>query len=447
VPSRSGADPAPPGAAHAALALALALGASAWVAALATPPRAGAQEAGQGGRAPGWLAPFVRGLAPHGTFTVLEPLGLVWSPDPAVVGAAFVPYVTHGRWEPSAVGWQFVSDFGWGDLVFHYGRWVADPGLGWVWAPDETWGASWVDWRSDGGVIAWSPRLPDALLGTEAEGRRPWFTAPAAALARSLRALPVVLAEPAWLVSALPCGAWSGPRRAGDSTPEWPMGPDPARVGVAPSRYRGGAARGRLPDSMGAEPAPAGAGTVEVRRAADGPGEVEVRVPESARAALVLRAGAAADLRGAAASESVGGARTSGDVRGGPDVEALLVAPVPPGVVRPLATAVLGASPWVGRGPAPSLAPVSPVLPVAPPAGWAPSAPPAPAASAMASGPTAPSPPPVPSEAPRAGFAAAPRPAGFAPRPSLPAHRAPDLRAPALDGLRAPALRPLGGPR
>jgi hypothetical protein len=52
-------------------------------------------------------------------------------------------------------GWTWVSDESWGDIPYHYGRWVSDPREGWLWVPGYVWGPSWVVWRSGGGNIGW----------------------------------------------------------------------------------------------------------------------------------------------------------------------------------------------------------------------------------------------------------------------------------------------------
>jgi hypothetical protein len=246
---------------------------------------------GDAGRAPRWLARFIQALAPHGTFTVVDPVGLVWAPAPEAVGSAFVPYVTHGLWEPSPNGWQFVSEFVWGDLVFHYGRWFDDPEAGWVWAPDDAWGASWVDWRNDGTVVAWSPRLPEALRGTAVEARRRWFTAPASAPSDAPPpALPVGSAGATRHPFAVPCPAWPivGGQPLGARAEEVQR-PDPPTAGVAPGRRQGAPTRGRL----------LARGTVDVRVPPSAPatdvraaerGAVDVRAPEPTAAPLVLRA-------------------------------------------------------------------------------------------------------------------------------------------------------------
>lgn len=118
-------------------------------------------------------------LAPYGAWRDDPRLGLVWSPSEAV-GAAFVPYATHGRWtyrEVAAQGgdaaeWTWVSDLPWGWVTFHYGRWAYAGDQGWAWIPGRKYGASWVDWRvpdprraRDAGanVVGWGPRPPAFL--------------------------------------------------------------------------------------------------------------------------------------------------------------------------------------------------------------------------------------------------------------------------------------------
>ena len=49
----------------------------------------------------------------------------------------------------------------WGDVAFHYGRWVDDPEDGWLWIPGYTWSPGWVVWRSNGQYVGWMPAPPD----------------------------------------------------------------------------------------------------------------------------------------------------------------------------------------------------------------------------------------------------------------------------------------------
>jgi hypothetical protein len=57
-------------------------------------------------------------------------------------------------------GWLWVSDYEWGHIPFHYGRWVHDPFDGWIWIPGYVWAPSWVIWRSGGGYVGWFPMPP-----------------------------------------------------------------------------------------------------------------------------------------------------------------------------------------------------------------------------------------------------------------------------------------------
>jgi hypothetical protein len=54
-----------------------------------------------------------------------------------------------------------VSDYDWGYIPFHYGRWVWIAGRGWAWIPGRTYAPAWVVWRvGDGGYIGWAPMPP-----------------------------------------------------------------------------------------------------------------------------------------------------------------------------------------------------------------------------------------------------------------------------------------------
>src|SRR5262249_17951723 len=50
----------------------------------------------------------------------------------------------------------------WGWATYHYGRWVFDPALGWVWIPGYDWAPAWVTWRFGGGDVGWAPPPPHA---------------------------------------------------------------------------------------------------------------------------------------------------------------------------------------------------------------------------------------------------------------------------------------------
>ena len=107
---------------------------------------------------------FYEWLAPYGQW-MNSSLGLVWKPDPNIVGANFVPYLTGGHWVNSDQGWVFDSQYPFAWAVYHYGRWYQDPNAGWVWVPDTTWGPAWVDWREGSGFVGWMPMPPLAIAG------------------------------------------------------------------------------------------------------------------------------------------------------------------------------------------------------------------------------------------------------------------------------------------
>lgn len=86
--------------------------------------------------------------------------GDVWVPT---VAGEFVPYGTQGQWLQTDAGWYWQSEFPWGWVAFHYGRWVR-LATTWAWVPDGTFGPAWVDWRSSSdGYIAWAPLPPNGV--------------------------------------------------------------------------------------------------------------------------------------------------------------------------------------------------------------------------------------------------------------------------------------------
>lgn len=89
--------------------------------------------------------------------------GRVWQPFAAIVGRDFVPYQTGGEWVYTNLGWSFESDWEWGWVPFHYGRWCADAAHGWVWVPGDEWAPAWVDWRMGGDYVGWAPQPPPGV--------------------------------------------------------------------------------------------------------------------------------------------------------------------------------------------------------------------------------------------------------------------------------------------
>jgi hypothetical protein len=98
-------------------------------------------------------------LAPFGTWVDVGGV-MYWHPDAAIsANPDWRPYYDMGQWVQTDNGLYWQSDYTWGDIPFHYGRWVLDPIHGWLWAPDYTWGPAWVFWRHAEGdaAIGWAP--------------------------------------------------------------------------------------------------------------------------------------------------------------------------------------------------------------------------------------------------------------------------------------------------
>src|ERR1700733_12573363 len=100
----------------------------------------------------------------YGQWEDNDDYGKVWRPDATAVGSAFTPYETAGSWVETDAGWGYSSEWDWGWLPFHYGRWGWF-GNGWGWQPGHQWGAAWVDWRHGGGYVGWRPQSPIARVG------------------------------------------------------------------------------------------------------------------------------------------------------------------------------------------------------------------------------------------------------------------------------------------
>jgi hypothetical protein len=133
-------------------------------------------------RDPRALTDFYTELAPYGQWVEHAEWGTVWVPDPATVGADFWPYRTAGHWAlDDADEWLWMSDYAWGAVPFHYGRWVFTPDLGWAWIPGRAYAGAWVDWElGEPGwdYVGWAP-MPPAYAWFGGRAVSVWTTAPA----------------------------------------------------------------------------------------------------------------------------------------------------------------------------------------------------------------------------------------------------------------------------
>jgi hypothetical protein len=71
--------------------------------------------------------------------------------------------VSGGHWELTADDeWLWVSDYPFGWVTFHYGRWAwLSGGVGWGWVPGYVYSPAWVDFRiGSSGYIGWGPAPP-----------------------------------------------------------------------------------------------------------------------------------------------------------------------------------------------------------------------------------------------------------------------------------------------
>ncbi len=136
--------------------------------AAAPPPTAGpapimpASPAPSGPAADASFSSFHDQLAPYGTWLEIPGYGWSWRPAEAAMDPSWRPYSDRGHWVYSDDGWFWQSDYAWGVIPFHYGRWFSDARYGWLWAPDYTWGPAWVCWRHAEGYCGWAPLPPGA---------------------------------------------------------------------------------------------------------------------------------------------------------------------------------------------------------------------------------------------------------------------------------------------
>ena len=101
-------------------------------------------------------------LNPYGTWLTVPDYGNCWRPTAAVVDTSWRPYHHRGRWLYSDLGWYWQSDYSWGHIPFHYGRWANHRSHGWIWVPGNTWAPAWVSWRRSSTYCGWAPLPPAA---------------------------------------------------------------------------------------------------------------------------------------------------------------------------------------------------------------------------------------------------------------------------------------------
>jgi len=105
---------------------------------------------------------FQSQLMPYGNWYDVPPYGPVWRPNDAVAMPGWRPYFNQGYWQYTDAGWFWHSEAPYGDIVFHYGRWLRDFRYGWVWVPGYDWAPAWVAWRNAEGFAGWAPLPPAA---------------------------------------------------------------------------------------------------------------------------------------------------------------------------------------------------------------------------------------------------------------------------------------------
>jgi hypothetical protein len=101
-------------------------------------------------------------LAPYGSWVDDPWYGRIWVPSHSVVGSGFVPYSSAGHWQLTTDdAWLWASDYPFGRITFHYGRWVYASGGSWGWVPGYVYAPAWVDFRvGAAGYIGWAPLGP-----------------------------------------------------------------------------------------------------------------------------------------------------------------------------------------------------------------------------------------------------------------------------------------------
>jgi len=96
-------------------------------------------------------------LKPFGTWYDIDAHGWVWRPNG--MNDSWQPY-TLGHWQLTEEGWLWESNFDWGWLPFHYGKWYWHNRIGWCWVADYEWAPAWVAWYWTDNYVGWAPIPP-----------------------------------------------------------------------------------------------------------------------------------------------------------------------------------------------------------------------------------------------------------------------------------------------
>ena len=116
----------------------------------------------------GDAAYFAPELSGNGHWILVDGSEWVWQPAVVLASPGWRPYWDAGHWVYTDQGWFWASDYSWGGVTFHYGRWHLHPRHGWVWSPDRVWGPAWVVWRSGGDYCGWAPLPPGVVFNVGA---------------------------------------------------------------------------------------------------------------------------------------------------------------------------------------------------------------------------------------------------------------------------------------
>ncbi len=105
---------------------------------------------------------FYQELTPYGRWIMGDDGQWYWQPTVVMTTPTWRPYWDNGYWVNTDVGWYWASDYPWGAVTFHYGRWHMHPRHGWIWMPGREWGPAWVVWRGGDTYCGWAPLPPHA---------------------------------------------------------------------------------------------------------------------------------------------------------------------------------------------------------------------------------------------------------------------------------------------
>lgn len=95
-----------------------------------------------------------------------------WAWRPRGVERDWRPF-SRGTWVVTDLGWYWLSEYPWGYVTSHYGRWQWRDGTAWSWVADREWSSAWGLWAYGEEGIGWRPMVEPETSSGNLDGSDP----------------------------------------------------------------------------------------------------------------------------------------------------------------------------------------------------------------------------------------------------------------------------------